>query len=171
MLVRFDKESEYHFTTFSTYNKEKILILKGVPKVIFSNLQILRDDHKVLIFGFVIMPNHIHLIWHIPQEPGISKIMQLFKGRTSKEILSRLRELPVFNMNILTTPQGRNALWKRKFYDFNLISKPKFIEKLDYIHNNPVRWGLVPEPKDWPYSSFRSWYDLPGVTFAVDKMT
>jgi putative transposase len=115
------------------------------------------------------MPDHAHIIWAIPSKPGISKIMQLLKGRTSKEILGNLRKSDDFDIRTISLSNGSQALWKRRFYDFNLTSEGKLNEKLDYIHNNPVRWGLVTKPEDWPYSSFRCWYDLPGALLKVDK--
>jgi putative transposase len=169
MPLRFDKESEYHFTTFSTYKNEHLLILSGIPEILLSQLGRIREEYSTPIYGFVIMPNHLHVIWHITPQQGISKIMQLYKGRTSKNCHIELRKIPNFNIDSLTRSNGRFSLWQRKFYDFNILSGKKLHEKLDYVHNNPVKWGLVSNPEDWPYSSFRSLYNLPGVVFEVDR--
>ena len=146
MLMRFDKECEYHFTTFSSFNKEHILLTQPVPEVFLSHLKAVRSEFNLAVHGFVIMPNHVHLIWYIPAKVGISKVMQLLKGRTSFEILKVLRALADFDTGRITMPNGQVALWKRRFYDFNIFSQAKFIEKLEYIHNNPVKWGFGIRP-------------------------
>jgi len=51
----------------------------------------------------------------------------------------------------------RTQFWQTRYYDFNVITQPKFVEKLRYIHRNPVERGLVEKPEDWPWSSFRHW--------------
>jgi len=170
MPIRFDKESEYHFTTFSSYNKEHILTLPCLPETLLDNLRKIRTDFKIPVFGFVVMPNHMHIVWQIPCEIGISKIVKHFKGRTGKLIAGILRNEPGFNISLITSTSGRVCFWKKRFYDFNILTEEKFLEKLDYMHENPVRWGLVNNPADWPYSSFRSWYDLPGALFEVDRI-
>jgi putative transposase len=169
MLIRFNKESEYHYTTFSTYNGVHALTMFENPEHIIDHLKKLREEYNLAIYGYVVMPNHFHIIWHVPAKPGISKIMQLFKGRTAKKILCELRNQSDFNMGSITRPDGHASLWQRRFYDYNLITEHKFIEKLEYIHANPVKWGLVDDPADWPYSSYRSWHDLPGVILEVDR--
>ena len=170
MLTRFDKESEYHFTTFSSFNKEHILLYQGIPEILLRHLETIRSKFNLPVYGFAIMPNHVHLMWHIPAKVGISKVMQLLKGRTSLEILKVFRALSDFDLGRITMPNGQVALWKRRFYDFNLLSQEAFMEKLEYIHNNPVKWGLVKSPADWPYSSFRSWFDLPEARFEIDRI-
>ena len=169
MLIRFDKGSEYHFTTSSTYEKQQVLAIPGIPEIILDFLNALRKECKLLVHGFVIMPNHLHLVWHIPLETGISRAMKLLKGRTSRHILALFRADPDFEIGTLTKPNGRLALWLQRYHDFNILTEDKLREKIDYCHFNPVRWGLVKSPEEWPYSSFRSWYDLNDSVFDIDR--
>jgi len=170
MLIRFDKESEYHFTTFSTYNDNHVLITPGIPDIVLSHLNAIREEHNLKIYGFVIMPNYFHVVWYIPQTPGVSKILNLFKGRTSKDCHSELKTKDDFELRRFTRPDGRFSFWQKRFYDYNLTSEDKFREKINYVHANPVRWGLVSNPEEWPYSSYRSLNDLPGALFEVDRL-
>jgi len=241
MLIRFSKESEYHFTTFSTFNNVHTLILPTVPEILIEHLNLLRKEYDLSIYGFVVMPNHMHIILRVPHEQGISKAMKSFKGSTGRRIVDCLRsgndpyeertsidvrhpekyvhhpdartsidvrhpekyvhhpdartsidarhpekyvhhldartsidvrhpETINFDLKRITRPDGRVALWQRRFYDFNLLSEEKLIEKLEYVHNNPVKWGLVSTPADWPYSSYGSWHDLKGSLFEVDRL-
>jgi putative transposase len=52
---------------------------------------------------------------------------------------------------------SRPHFWQRRYYDFNIITRPKFVEKLRQIHRNPVEESLVENPEDWPWSSYRHW--------------
>ncbi len=169
MPTRYDKESEYHFTTFNSYNRENILTLPIIPELLIEHLETIRRDFDVKIHGFVIMPNHVHILWWVDSELGVTKAVKQFKGSTGRHILRVISQIRGFDLQRVTKPDGRRALWLRGFYDFNVISERKAREKLEYIHANPVKWGLVAEPGDWPYSSFRSWFELPGSLFKVDR--
>ena len=169
MPLRFDQESEYHFTTFNTYKNHHTLTYPGIPEILIEHLEIVRNKHKFLIFGFVVMPNHMHIIWYVPANKGISNAVKHFKGSAGRHVVAHIFEKTDFNESLITQPNGKRALWQRGFYDFNLITEKKMVEKLEYVHNNPVRWGLVQSPGDWAYSSYRSWYDLPGSLFEVDR--
>jgi len=148
MLIRIDKESEYHFTTFNSYQKHHILIHPGVPEMLLNHLEQVRSKFDVRIFTFVIMPNHMHIIWHVPSNIGIVKAVKWYKVSTGRRIVRILRDDPDSEDVLITQPNGKNAFWKRGFYDYNLTSEKKFREKVEYIHANPVRWGLVDDPVD-----------------------
>jgi putative transposase len=90
--------------------------------------------------AYVIMPTHIHLI--LGSTDGgrsISKFMHSLKGR--------IRE----------TLQGKGKFWQDGFDDVILFSEEQFNVKLNYIHYNPVKAGLVNAPVDWIYSSYKNW--------------
>jgi hypothetical protein len=83
-------------------------------------------------------------------EPEIgtpSTIMQIVKQRVARRILQRKHN----------DPAEKAHFWQQRFYDFNVFTMSKRIEKLDYMHHNPVKRGLVDEPEQWPWSSFRSY--------------
>jgi putative transposase len=85
------------------------------------------------------MPEHVHLI---VSEPGISSlavVLQVLKQQTSRKL--KMPEAPRF--------------WQRRYYDFNVYTEAKSVEKLKYIHRNPVTRGLVDTPESWSWSSFR----------------
>lgn len=95
---------------------------------------------SIFIMGYVIMPNHLHLIAGSKEGgPGISKFMHSLKGMIRKELV------------------GDAKLWQDRFDDLMLKTDSQFKIKLDYIHNNPVKSGLVEHPEDWPYSSYKDW--------------
>jgi putative transposase len=113
------------------------------------------------------MPEHVHLLVTEPQRETLSTAIQALKvgfvrslerGTVSGSPTSRKRGekwgTPIGHLAGSTTP---NKFWQARFYDFNVWTENKRIEKLRYIHRNPVARGLVPSPEQWPWSSFR-WY-------------
>lgn len=89
------------------------------------------------------MPEHFHLLIGEPNRGNPSSVMFALKQRTSRRWLKTLRE------------QGIERFWQRRFYDFNVFNEKKRIEKLKYMHRNPVVRELVSKPEDWPWSSYR----------------
>lgn len=106
------------------------------------NIEFYRNREKANIFAYVIMPNHIHMIINIPEGGSISNFMRDFKHMTAREY-NQMRSLR----------SGR--LWQARFDDVGLITKEVALIKLNYIHQNPVRAGLVENIEDWKYSSVR----------------
>lgn len=88
---------------------------------------------EITLYAYVVMPNHVHILMK-PVACGISKIMQLIKGRSSREI-------------------NEGNFWQKGFFDFTVLTEDKFREKFNYIHFNPLKWGLVKEPEEYKYSS------------------
>ena len=101
------------------------------------------------------MPEHIHLLISEPAKGTPSTVIQVLKQRVSRR-LRRKRRAPAGQLN-LTFAGGDDSLprfWQRRFYDFNVWSLKKRVEKLHYMHMNPLKRKLVDHPKDWPWSSF-----------------
>jgi putative transposase len=110
--------------------------------IIERNIEFYRIRDNAKIYAYVIMPHHLHLIIDMPAEKSISDYMRDFKRRSSIEFFKSINH-----------ETGR--LWQEKFDDLDLITYQVFLTKINYIHMNPVRSGLVSEPEDWPYSSAR----------------
>jgi REP element-mobilizing transposase RayT len=91
-----------------------------------------------LLFGYVVMPTHFHLLL-MPQERGLTATMHALKRLTAEDILRRR--------------VTRGPLWQARYFDFILRRVHDFWEKLDYIHQNPVAAGLVKRPEEWHWSS------------------
>ena len=115
----------------------------------------MRERHNFLLVGYVIMPEHVHLLISESAATSPSVVLKALKQCVSCELNSS-GQLPHF--------------WQPRFYDFNVWSSKKVKEKLDYMHNNPVKRGLVNSPGDWVWSSF--WFyekGQPGLV-AVDAL-
>jgi putative transposase len=86
------------------------------------------------------MPEHVHLLLSEPPKISLSGVFRALKTETSKQLKGE-----------------RPRFWQLNYYDFNVFSQRKFVEKLRYLHRNPVKRGLVENPEDWPWSSYRHW--------------
>jgi len=84
------------------------------------------------------MPEHVHLLMSEPERGTLASAVQAMKQSVSRKLIG-----------------GREHFWQARYYDFNVFTAKKRIEKLKYIHRNPVVRGLVERPEDWAWSSFR----------------
>jgi putative transposase len=113
-------------------------------------LEQLRQRYRFVVVGYVIMPEHFHLLVSEPEIGDPSLIMKVLKQETAYQ-LNR-------ESGMHESRSARSShVWQKRFYDFNVWSERKRIEKLRYIHRNPVRRGLVSEPGQWRWSSFRTY--------------
>lgn len=159
----FTGEGHYHFVTFICKGRRTLLKDEEAKGIIVHILSKLVKERDVNLIGFVIMPEHVHAILGYPDnDDEHSIIMQEIKRRTSRLIRKHLEETNYPEMDKLTTKRGDKKLlriWQPKYYDFNLSSEKKLIEKLGYMHQNPVKRGLVTDATDYKWSSSRH-YEL-----------
>ena len=150
----YDDERHAQFITFSCYKRRKLLDHDRAKKIVIGTLGSQLATHYGLCIGFVIMPEHVHcLVWF--DEPGhLSPFMNHWKDQTSLKIKNLYqRELTQYWSTIDET----DPAWQARYYPFNVFTEKKLVEKLDYMHLNPVRRGLVSRAVDWKWSSAR-WY-------------
>ena len=152
----YDREGHAHFVTFSCYRRRRLLDHDRSKKIVLGVLNSQLALQRGRCVGFVVMPDHVHAIVWFPEPDQISHFMKQWKQRSSVQI-KRLLHLALPSYGSAVEPMG--PVWQARYYDFNLFSTRKLEEKLTYIHQNPVRAGLVSHPCDWPWSSSR-YYEL-----------
>jgi putative transposase len=135
-LKRFQFTGDLHFVTFSCYQLNAYLASPSARSLFEATLERVRLRHGFCVIGYVVMPEHVHLLVSEPASEPLSKALHALKLSVSK--LSR-----------------QHPFWQARYYDFNVFTERKHVEKLRYIHRNPVRRGLVEKPQDWRWSSFR----------------
>ena len=117
--------------------------------------------------GFVIMPDHVHAIVWFPQPERLSQFMKQWKQKSSTE-------LKRFSRGQLTeywqACGPKEPFWQPRFYPFNLYSEKKALEKLQYMHMNPVNAGLVKAAADWAWSSARFFEDGRAVGVPIERI-
>jgi putative transposase len=103
------------------------------------------------------MPEHIHLLLSEPEVGTPSTGMQVWKQRSARALLPKNKPCDPRQIKLFGEIFERAPFWQTRFYDFNLRTEKKRVEKLRYMHRNPVERGLVAEPEDWRWSSYRSY--------------
>jgi len=115
-----------------------------------------------VVVGYVVMPEHFHVLSSEPETGTPATVMQVLKQRFAPHVLHAQRQRGSTSQGLLWEPEPRH-IWQERFYDFNVWSQGKRVEKLHYMHENPVKRRLVLEPGQWAWSSFRGYaFDEPG---------
>jgi putative transposase len=154
-LIRHYGRGHLHFITFSCYRRLPLLCSVRARNVFVNILDEVRDRSGFSLLGYVVMPEHIHLLISEPRRGTPSTAMQVLKQRVSRR-LRRKRRQPARQLYFLFEHEDQSVprFWQRRFYDFNVWSLKKKIEKLNYMHMNPVKRKLAVHPKQWVWSSF-----------------
>ncbi len=134
--IRYQQTGDFHFLTFCCYRRRAYLSTVASMELFEDALERVRRRYLFVVAGYVIMPEHVHLLVNEPRRTLLSRAIQALK----LSVAMRRRERP---------------FWLAHYYDFNVPGHEKFLEKLRYIHRNPVRRGLVAKPEDWRWSSYR----------------
>lgn len=112
-----------------------------------------RDKHRFSLFGYVVMPDHVHLLLRTDLKL-LPELMRDWKSGSGFAIAKKRR----------TT----GAIWQTRYFDFILRRAGDFPKKLQYIHDNPVAEGLVSEPQLWRWSSAAFYIDKSAVPIRPD---
>jgi putative transposase len=153
-LRHIDNTGTARFITFTCYKKHRYLSGPASRMAFLDELARLRAEHAVRILGYVLMPEHVHLVLDPREDTRLGVLIGRMKARSARVILSQLQEK---GGRVLERSKGKPAVWQRRCYDHNCRTPDIVVEKIKYCHNNPVKRGLVSEPGDWPWSSYR-WY-------------
>ncbi|MGB6743189.1 MAG: transposase [Terracidiphilus sp.] len=135
-LVRYQQSGNFHFITFSCYHRLAYLGRAELRDLFELSLERMRRKYRFVVAGYVVMPEHVHLLVSEPKISTLDRAIQSLK-------LS------------VTQQQEKRPFWLTRYYDFNVFTAEKTTEKLRYMHRNPVVRGLVEKPEDWKWSSFR----------------
>jgi putative transposase len=173
-LHRFYGGNDLHFLTFSCYQRQPLFNVKSRRDLFLRTLDRVRRRYRLVVLGYVVMPEHVHLLVNEPQRETLSTAIQALKlgfvrslqcscgdsivAAPSSRKGSENWGTPINPSVGKSKPVNPNRFWQARFYDFNVWTEKKRIEKLRYIHRNPVERGLVASPELWPWSSFRGYW-------------
>ena len=138
-LMRFHDAHCLHFITFSCYRRQPQLGKPRSRDIFEADLERVRRWYGMYVYGYVVMPEHVHLLVSEPERAPLSIAIQMLK-----QVVSRKLRRP-----------GQRRFWQVRYYDMPIWTGRKRVAKLRYIHRNPVKRGLCAEPSDWPWSSYR----------------
>jgi len=155
-LRRYYGRGDLHFVTFSCYRRRPFLGTRRARDHFVRILNEVRSRYRFRLVGYVVMPEHVHLLLSEPKKGNPSKILQVLKQTVSRKLRGRRRKSAADQLSLPFGDPRRDAehFWQRRFYDFNVWSGKKLREKLEYMHGNSVQRKLVQHPKDWPWSSW-----------------
>jgi putative transposase len=131
-----------------------------------------RCRHGFRLVGYVVMPEHVHLLISEPAKKNPSKVLQVLKQKVARALLKKRRRTVSTQLSLAFDgrPTEETHFWQRRFYDFNVWSEKKLKEKLEYMHANPVQRKLVGHPREWPWSSWTHYAGRGDARIRIDSM-
>jgi putative transposase len=170
-LTRRYGQGHLHFITFTCYRRLPLLRSVRARNVFVHILGEVRDRYRFSLVGYVVMPEHIHLLISEPARGTPSTAIQVLKQRVSRRLRhKRGTSTAQLKLTFEDDADSLSRFWQRRFYDFNVWSLKKKIEKLHYMHMNPLKRKLVGHPRDWPWSSFSFYSNLEHGLIRIDPI-
>jgi putative transposase len=145
-LKRLHYSGQSHFLTFSCYHRRPFLAQMQMQDAFLLALEHVRRRLEMRVYGYVVMPEHVHLLLSEPAEGKLALAVQLLKAEVSVRARKENKRI-----------EGESPFWQRRYFDHNVRNYEGFVTQLRYLHRNPVKRGLCTAPEDWPWSSFRAW--------------
>jgi putative transposase len=127
--------------------------------LVLRALENTRQRYALRVFGFVLMPEHVHLLLSEPERGTLARALQSLKSASARMARgARPKEIGT-----------RAPFWQTRYYDRSMRDSDEFCEKLRYIHRNPVKRGLCSSPEQWPWSSFRHYWNGADVGVEIES--
>jgi len=148
--------TEYpHFFTATNLEWKKLLARDKYKDIIIESMRFLVKNKRTIIYGFVIMNNHVHIIWQLQAGKKREDVQRDFLKYTAQQIKKdMLRNYPEDLKAFWVNAKDRKyQFWERNPLSIEIWSEKVLLQKLNYMHENPVRAGLCKKPKDYKYSS------------------
>ncbi len=130
-----------HFITCSCYRRLPFLRSARARDRFVAILEQTRERYRFVVVGYVVMPEHVHLLLSEPEVGTVSTVMQVLKQRTARALLPKRKRRNPRQRSLFGDEPQRRAFWQARFYDFNVWTTKKRVEKLRYMHRNPVKRG------------------------------
>jgi putative transposase len=172
-LRHYDKLGTARFITFCCYHRYPLLVVNDAKLFFIKNLELIRSKYKIKIYGYVLMPEHVHLILCPPDNVRLGNLIGILKGRTSKEILFLWRQrypIELKKYGYIENEWYMKQFWQKRCYDHNCRTSETALEKIKYCHKNPVNRGLVSDPGEWPWSSYNWNRGIQNVPLRMDDI-
>jgi len=157
-LHRYYGADHLHFITCFCYRRLPLLRSGRSRDCFQSVLEQTRRRYRFVVVGYVVMPKHIHLLLSEPEFGTPSTVMQVLKQRTARALLPKTKARDPRQIKLFGEMPARAPFWQTRFHDFNVWTEKKRVEKLRYMHRNPVKRGLAETPAGWRWSSYRFYF-------------
>jgi REP element-mobilizing transposase RayT len=163
-------QKKAYFLTLTVVGWIDVFIRKNYKLIVIDSLRYCQQERGLVIFGYCIMTSHIHLIARADGICSLSDILRDFKKFTSKEILNQIQNGTESRRDWMieyfrrsgerTNGKANYKFWMDGNHPEEINSNKFFIDKMDYIHNNPVKELFVEQPEDYLFSSARNYAGL-----------
>ena len=160
--IKQENENLTHFLTLTIIEWIDVFTKPEYFQIIIDSLKYCGRNKGLLLYEYIIMTNHFHLIARASEEYKLSQIISDFKKHTTREILKTLEKdnrryiLSLINNSFSKKKRYENQIWQRENYPELVESEKFYLQKANYIYNNPVKKGYVIQPENWFYSSARN---------------
>ena len=164
-LRHYDHTGTARFVTFSCYRYLPGLQSNGTKALFMRHLDAAREKHRFQLLGYVVMPDHVHLVLYPPDGMKLGLVVREIESKTAREHFAQTMG-PIPDAASAT----KRVFWNRRCYDHNCRTPERTLEKINYCHMNPVKSGLVRDPGEWEWSSY-NWYEgLRDVPIRIDTI-
>ncbi|MFH1686263.1 MAG: transposase [bacterium] len=159
-LRHYDNLNTARFITFSCYQRFRLFRDQELFRIFLDDLDRWRTRNHIKLLGYVVMPEHVHLVLHPPDGLQLGRAIGELKSRSARRMLLRMRQRGYLVDRLVNTSgaDDRLAFWQPRCYDHNCRTPETVREKIEYCHKNPVNRGLARHPSEWIWSSF-NWYN------------
>lgn len=168
-IHRYLEKGAVHFVTTNTINRKKIFADKNIARFLLMCIGYHRYMLNFNLFGYVIMPEHLHLLLQVLSNKfNLSYIMKQIKGNFARKYNELYQENQTKGRRHLNADYKEamfygkkycyKPVWQESFYDTALRDVKQVQEKIEYMHWNPVKAGLVKHPKEYEFSSYHQYY-------------
>jgi len=157
-LRHYDHLNTVRFVTFSCYHRFRLLTLTPVVEAFVEVLAEIRTRYGLKLYGYAIMPEHVHLVMWLPDTSKLGSVIGQLKSVSARRMLPLLDGgLKTDRLRVVRAGESRMVFWQIRCYDHNCRTPETVREKIEYCHKNPVTRGLVKHPAEWIWSSY-NWY-------------
>lgn len=142
-----------YFFTVVTARRQPILTDADIRSALREGIALVRQTLPFRIDGWVLLPDHLHAIWTLPEgDADFSTRRRLLKRHVTRSCGPAYRQPDYLNERRMI--MGCGTLWQPRFWEHLIRDERDLRQHLDYLHGNPLKHGLVGQVKDWPWSSF-----------------
>jgi putative transposase len=149
-----------------------ILTNDAVRRILARTIDEHRHKYAFRLLGYVFMPEHVHLVLVPDEQTKLGPLIGQIKRHSSRAIHGLLKQSSSptrFRFYIRRNGKMEFALWQRRCFDHNCRTLELVCQKIEYCHYNPVAKGLVQDPADWVWSSYRAYQGETDVPLAIDE--
>ncbi len=169
---RYETRGHIRYLTCSCHDRLPLFKTNAIKDAFVEHLDATRHALGARLFAFVVMPEHFHLLVapNLPEHP-VPEFLSRLKRPFARRMIARWSELDAPILERITTPRGTRHFWQRGGgYDRNIFTTDELEEKINYIHENPVRRGLVESAADYRWSSAQWWQGRDDAIITMDRL-